>query len=109
MLPGHHGKAALHPGHALLLVWPYSDSEAAAPWARDQEPWDVQALRSFQGSTVAHVGDLSPHAHTVTTSKAFKQLLTARFREVVRVDLPSWPHSEDALTIWKRASSATVV
>jgi len=109
VLPGHHGKVALHPGHALLLVWPYSDSEAAAPWARDQEPWDVQALRSFQGSTVAHVGDLSPHAHTVTTSKAFKQLLTARFREVVRVDLPSWPHSEDALTIWKRASSATVV
>ena len=106
VLPGDHGKAALHPGHALLLVWPYSDSEAETPWARDRDPWDVQALRSFQGSTVAHVGDMNQHAHTVTTSKAFKHLLTASFREVARVDLPSWPHSHDALTIWKRASSA---
>ena len=106
VLPGDHGKAALHPGHALLLVWPYSDYEADTPWARDQDPWDVQALRSFQGSTVVHVGDMNQHAHTVTTSKAFKQLLTASFLEVARVELPSWPHSHDALTIWKRASSA---
>ena len=105
VLPGDHGKAALHPGHALLLVWPYSDSEAEAPWARDKDPWDVQALRSFQGSTVAHVGDMNEHAPTVTTSTAFKQLLTASFREVERIDLPSWAHSHDSLTIWKRASS----
>ena len=62
----------------------------------------MQALRSFQGTTVAHVGDMNQHAHTVTTSKAFKQLLTASFLEVARVDLPSWPHSQDTLTIWKR-------
>ena len=102
VLAGDQAKAALHPGHALLLVWPYSDSEAETPWARDQDPWDVQALRSFQGTTVAHVGDMNQHAHTVTTSKAFKQLLTASFLEVARVDLPSWPHSQDTLTIWKR-------
>ena len=107
MLTGDQRKAALHPGHALLLVWPYSDAEAEMPHARDSDPWDVQALRHYQGSTVVHVGEMSETAHTTTTSTLFKKLLTAAFVEVARVELPSWPHASDALTIWRRATGAT--
>ena len=77
------------------------------PHARDSDPWDVQALRHYQGSTVVHVGEMSETAHTTTTSTLFKKLLTAAFVEVARVELPSWPHGSDALTIWRRATGAT--
>lgn len=106
VLLGDHSKAATHPGHALLLVWPFSDEEAKSPWARDVEPWDVRALRLYGGSTVIHVGEMDEQADVCTTSKLFKQLLTAAFRQVRSIDLPTWPHGNDVLTIWRRAGGA---
>ena len=57
VLLGDHSKAATHPGHALLLVWPFSDEEAKSPWARDVEPWDVRALRLY---TLGKSADFQP-------------------------------------------------
>lgn len=106
VLLGDHSMAAEHPSHALLLVWPYSEEEARQPWARDADPWDVRALRLYKGSTVLHVGEMDEVSHNCTTSRLFKQLLTATFREVRSIELPAWPHAKDVLTIWKRASGA---
>lgn len=106
VLEGDESKAALHPGHALMLVWPYSDEEAASSMA-DSDPWDVRALAQYAGSTVVHVGEMDELAHNCTTSKSFKQLLTSAFAQVKSIALPSWPHCKDELTIWKRRSGAT--
>ena len=37
--------AVLRPGHALLLVWPYSPDEAKALWAAGAPSSDAEALR----------------------------------------------------------------
>ena len=111
VLEGDESKAALHRGHTLLLVWPYSDEEAAALGGEsnysDKDPWDVRALGCYTGSTVAHVGEMDELAHNITTSASFKRLLTASFEQVRHVPLPSWPHCNDALTVWRRRSGAT--
>ena len=107
VLAGDESKAGLYPGHALVLVWPYSDEEAESIVVPDSDPWDVRALRQYQGSTVVHVGELDELAHNRTTSRAFKQLLTSAFTQVMATPLPSWPHCDDTLTIWKRRSGAT--
>lgn len=105
VLEGDESKAQLHPGHALMLVWPYSDEEAESG-VPDSDPWDVRALLRYTGSTVVHVGEMDELAHNCTTSRSFKRQLTAAFTQVQGIALPSWPHCNDALTIWKRRSGA---
>ena len=106
VLEGDESKARLHPGHALMLVWPFSDEEAEFG-TRDNDPWDVRALGLYAGSTVIHVGEMDELSHNCTTSKMFKQQLTSAFTQVRCIELPSWPNCSDALTIWKRRSGAT--
>ena len=102
VLLGDGDKASEYPDHALLLVWPYSEQEAAAPWAHGSEPWDASALAAYKGSVVAHVGELEEDAANVTTSLPFKQRLAADFCLESSLELPSWIHCSDRLTIWRR-------
>ena len=108
MLPGEHDKAAAHPSHALLLVWPYSAMEAASPWAQGKPAWDAAALGAYTGDVVAHVGDLEAGAVLVTTSPQCKRLLASRFDLESSLELPAWPHCKDRLTIWRRKAALSV-
>ena len=93
-------KAAEHPDHTLLLVWPYSQAMAKAD--EGQVPWDAAALQAFRGRMVAHVGDLDAASGITTTSQSFCLILRETFDLVQTVALPCWPHVADELTIWRR-------
>uniref|UniRef100_A0A7S2JJF5 Uncharacterized protein n=1 Tax=Haptolina brevifila TaxID=156173 RepID=A0A7S2JJF5_9EUKA len=104
---GTHEKAAAHPTHALMLVWPFFH-EDALPDSKDA--WDLKALNAYEGSTVIHVGELAEQADNQTTSTSFKRRLAEEFTLAQTVDLPNWPYSYDNLTIWtRRESKGTVV
>lgn len=83
--------------HVLLLVWPFNEEESA-------HAFDAEALAAFEGDVVVHAGDLES---TINTSLAFADMLRARFEEVRRVSLPSWPHHVDVLSVWRRMANVT--
>lgn len=103
--------AAARSGHTLLLVWPHSLAQLAAATssttadAASSGPWDVRALRAYAGDVIAHVGELEPHFGAKTTSAEFAAALRDGFELVQTVELPTWPHMRDALTIWRRRRS----
>jgi hypothetical protein len=99
---GEDDKASEYPDHALLLVWPYSEQEANAPWAQSALPWDVRALDAYKGAVVAHVGELEEGVASVATSLPFKKRIAADFYLGCSLELPSWIHCSDRLAIWRR-------
>lgn len=98
--------AARHPGHCLLLIWPYID-EVAASGAAPAFAWDAAALRAFKGDIVAHCGELDANqqrrSSLINTSPEFAKELAASFVRERTVELPNWaPVMRSELTIWRR-------
>jgi hypothetical protein len=71
---------------ALLLCWP--------PYREDCA---YRALQAFTGDRVIHIGDTR-----FTAEQRFYDLLTADWRRLHELALPSWPGSTDAVTIYER-------
>ena len=88
-----------------MLVWPWSREEASEPWSLAlADPWDVLALRAFEGACVVHVGVLAQDQRgTATTSDAFKRELEEKFYLQEEVPIPEWvDQGAGKLTIWRR-------
>ena len=51
---------------------------------------------------MAHVGELEPYFGARTTSPEFAAALRDGFELRQTVELPTWPHMRDTLTIWRR-------
>ena len=118
---GEAAAAALGADRAIVFMYPHS-ADAAALHGGAAGPWDVRALRAYDGPIVCHVGHLAlrqseeeraAQALTEdalpvdieagdTTSAAFQELLRERFTLVRTVPLPRWPLDADSLTIWLR-------
>ena len=103
--------AAAQPS-ALLLVWPFPPDPPPHE-LRDGDridPWDAQALASFAGDVVMHVGHLEPHADRLyNSSRRFARRLQEDFRLVQRVPIMlgacqamGSETDEEALTVWQR-------
>lgn len=98
-----------HPGHTLLLIWPYID-EVAATGAEPAPTWDAMALNAFKGRFVAHVGELYEgvrrKSSRTNTSPAFCTALRDGWELERRVQLHNWaPQMVSELTVWRRKGS----
>ena len=93
VLPGTHRMTIKHPDRALFLCWPPYDNPMAS-----------RALRLYNGSTVAYVGEGS---WGCTADSSFHEALEVGWRTVREVTLPQWEGIHDRLTIHKRRSATT--
>jgi len=88
-------------GRVLLLVYPVRPGGVA---------WDAEAVRLHAGDVVVHAGELvsdetmpiRPGGVSVTSSAELEALLLGEYDLEARVQLPSWPHYSDVLTVWRR-------
>lgn len=87
VLKGSHEKVRRHRDRTLFLCWP--------PYAN---PMARKALARFRGDTVIYVGEWM----ACTADDQFHELLEAKFEQVERVEIPSWPGIRDSLTVWRR-------
>jgi hypothetical protein len=62
----------------------------------------LQALRTYTGKHICHVGEFSGD----TGTKSFESLLESTFVCVETVALPNWGDTSYSLTIWKRRSAS---
>lgn len=95
-----------HAGRTLFLCYPDDFEESAESLA-------ARCLAEYGGDTVAHAGELlgdtlQENPWGKTTGGAFQELLAADFHCVLRVPLPSWPGSNDSLTVWRRTPRCDV-
>ena len=86
VLEGGSGRLAHHDNRTLLLSWP--------PPAK---PMASQCLSAWRGTSVVVVGEECSSA-----TREFWQQLRDGFRLVETVDLPSWEHVADHMTVWSR-------
>jgi len=90
-----------HMGRALLLVYP-DDFECSA------ESVALKSLDCYAGSTVIHVGELfgsvrlMEHPWGRSSGDEFQVRLNNIYHKVLEVPVPSWPFSNDRLTVWRR-------
>jgi len=71
----------------------------------------LDCLKNFQGTFIIHVGELI-HTGTVTasiqspwgrtTSSDFQVNLSSKFHCLLQARIPSFPFSNDYITVWKR-------
>jgi hypothetical protein len=81
-----------HGDRALFLCWPsYRD------------PFAARALNAYSGTTLIYIGE-TRGGHTA--DDAFFDLLDGSWRIVEEVELPNWPGTRDALTVYSRAASS---
>jgi hypothetical protein len=90
-----------HRERALLLVYPDDFDHSADSVA-------LKCLESYAGSTVIHVGELFGSARLMehpwgrSSGDDFQVRLNELYSKVLEVPLPTWPYSQDALTVWRR-------
>ncbi|CAM9433845.1 unnamed protein product [Hapterophycus canaliculatus] len=97
-------------GRSLFLCYP-DDFEG------ETESLGLRCLHSFEGDVVLHVGELFGDSVSMTpgqspwgrtTSQDCQEELASKFHCILKVPLPSWPHSRDTLTVWKRHSFCAI-
>ncbi|CAM9595189.1 unnamed protein product [Ectocarpus sp. 13 AM-2016] len=95
---------------SLLLCYP-DDFEG------ETESLGLRCLHVFEGDVVIHVGELFGDSVSMTpgqspwgrtTSQECQEELASKFHCILKVPLPSWPHSRDTLTVWKRHSFCSI-
>ena len=79
----------------------------------DESPPDSLAaacLDAYTGQLVVHIGQLmnvggafDDEPYGKTTAPVAQDALRRDFHCVLRMPLPSWPFSDDCLTVWKRS------
>ncbi len=109
---------------ALMLSWPYRKEDGS-------DTWDAVAVSRFKGDHIIHIGimtdDISrydPEDDVVdfkivplkdkkpeyggknrkswTTSEECEIAIKSSFICRKRLELPTWPHHQNVLTVWKR-------
>lgn len=114
-----------HADRTLFLCYPDdednddgSDGDELA--AHDDDPpisMGAACLQHYKGDTVIHVGELFLDATLSmdqapwgrSSSPEFQQLLAAQFHCILHVRLPSWLHTRDSLSVWKRSETCSIV
>eukprot|EP00892_Ulva_mutabilis_P012808 jgi/Ulvmu1/98/UM001_0101.1 len=101
-------KKPLHANDTLLLCYPDEFEESGESMA-------AQCLEALQSDTLIHCGELFGDCPMLdkapwgrTSAPEFQQHLFSMFRCVLKVPLPSWPHCNDFLTVWRRVRVCTV-
>ncbi|CAM9921164.1 unnamed protein product [Ectocarpus sp. 4 AP-2014] len=83
----------------------------------ETESLGLRCLHAFEGDVVIHVGELFGDSVSMTpgqspwgrtTSQECQEELASKFHCILKVPLPSWPHSRDTLTVWKRHSFCSI-
>lgn len=86
--------------------------------ADDDEPNSMasRCLEHYNGTFVIHVGELFMETLSMdqapwgrSSSSEFQQRLAAEYHCLLKVSLPSWLHTRDTLSVWKRTNTTTIV
>lgn len=113
-------REASHAGRTLFLCYPDEGGEEEGNTDEDQlsaSSLGAQCLREYQGKFVIHVGELF-FDQTLSIDQApwgrssgpeFQQLLAKDFHCLLHVRLPSWLHTCDSLSVWKRSETCSIV
>lgn len=108
-LPENHGRT-------LLLCYADEDDECLENEDEEQASLGSACLEHYRGDYVIHVGELFGDSLSMdqapwgrSSSPEFQQRLAAEYHCVLRVDLTSWLHVRDTLSVWKRSETCTIV
>ncbi|KNC50797.1 uncharacterized protein AMSG_06697 [Thecamonas trahens ATCC 50062] len=96
----------------LMLCYPDDGEDADDGEINAESAMSVSALQAFRGEYVVHVGELMADGRGVTrpgpwgrtTHPEFQIMLAEHFHQVLALELPSWPTSNDVLSVWKRSA-----
>ncbi|CAJ1963015.1 unnamed protein product [Cylindrotheca closterium] len=96
-----------HKNRALFLCYPDEDGEGMG----------AQCLEHYTGTHVIHVGetildatlsmDQAPWGRS--SSSEFQARLAGEYHCILKVELPSWLHVRDSISVWKRSETSTIV
>jgi hypothetical protein len=95
----------------------YEDEEEDEDEDDKIESMAFQCLEHYSGTYVIHVGELFSDANLSldqapfgrSSSPEFQQRLASEYHCVLKVELPSWLHVRDTLSVWKRSEICTMV
>ena len=112
----------------LFLCYPDEDVEGEEEIRYEDEADDDEAdekiesmafrcLEHYSGTHVIHVGELFSDANLSldqapwgrSSSPEFQQRLASEYHCVLKIELPSWLHVRDTLSVWKRSEICTMV
>lgn len=96
-----------HKDRALFLCYPDEDGEGMGE----------QCLEHYAGKYVIHVGESFLDANLSmdqapwgrSSSSEFQTRLAAEYHCILKVELPSWLHVRDSISVWKRSQTSTIV
>ncbi|KAL3942345.1 MAG: hypothetical protein SGBAC_003444 [Bacillariaceae sp.] len=96
-----------HKDRALFLCYPDEDGEGMGE----------QCLEHYSGKYVIHVGETILDANLSmdqapwgrSSSSEFQTRLAAEYHCILKVNLPSWLHVRDSISVWKRSETSTIV
>ena len=102
-------------GENAVLMLCYPD-DGEDPDVNAEAPMSYAALEVFEGEYVVHVGELvgvgagyaRPGCWGRTTSAMSQMYLAERFHCVASLGLPSWPTSNDCISVWKRTHVVSI-
>ena len=112
---------AKHSDRTLFLCYPDEDDYVDPDYdvEEDGPPMSTgaQCLQHYEGDHVIHVGELFLDATLSidqapwgrSSSPEFQQMLAAEFHCILHVRLPSWLHTKDSLSVWKRSEKCSIV
>eukprot|EP00526_Cylindrotheca_closterium_P012148 CAMPEP_0113639930 /NCGR_PEP_ID=MMETSP0017_2-20120614/20955_1 /TAXON_ID=2856 /ORGANISM="Cylindrotheca closterium" /LENGTH=460 /DNA_ID=CAMNT_0000551183 /DNA_START=20 /DNA_END=1402 /DNA_ORIENTATION=- /assembly_acc=CAM_ASM_000147 len=96
-----------HKDRALFLCYPDEDGEGMGE----------ECLKHYAGKYVIHVGetildsnlsmDQAPWGRS--SSSEFQTRLAAEYHCILKIEIPSWLHVRDSVSIWKRSETSTIV
>jgi hypothetical protein len=98
---------AKHTDRTLFLCYPDDFEFEAASMA-------LKCLKMYKGDTIVLVGEAfgqtaqSDNPWGRSAGADFQQHLAVSFHKVLQLPLPSWPGSQDTLTVWRRTMSCTL-
>lgn len=96
-----------HKDRTLFLCYPDEDGEGMGE----------QCLAHYTGTYVIHVGESILDANLSmdqapwgrSSSSNFQIRLAAEYHCILKVQLPSWLHVRDSISVWKRSETSTIV
>ncbi|CAB9504753.1 expressed unknown protein [Seminavis robusta] len=83
---------------------------------RDGGSLGAACLRHYQGDYIIHIGELYGDTLCVdqapwgrTSAPTFQELLAKSFHCLLKASLPSWLHTRDSISVWKRTETCPMV